>query len=146
MALAVAAPRRKTVREEETAGEMGWEIGRERWELHRRRWRWSDKDCSLGDKASEAAVFRVWKGRGKEGGGQGFCRDAAGGKRIDGQTGRKPEVFHVGVGTVLWTQLSDSAFRAGRPQREEDRETGSRGSTIKALSGREEERGKKKHR
>lgn len=60
------------------------------------------------------------------------------GKGFDEQTGSTQEVFGVGVGSVLWTHLSYSAFRAGRPQREEDRETGSWGSTIKTLSGREE--------
>lgn len=38
-------------------------------------------------------------------------------KQVDKQTGRKPAAFPVGVRSVLWTQLSDSAFRAGRPER-----------------------------
>lgn len=95
------------MREDDAAREMEWEMGREKWELQRR---WRDKDSRLGDKASVEALFHVGKGEGRR-------EEGGGGKQVDRQTGRKTAVLPVGVGSVLWTQLSDSAFRAGRPER-----------------------------
>lgn len=80
---------------------------------------------SFGRQSERGGGFQVGKGESRSG----VARNSA----ETEQTGRTQEVS----GSLLWTHLSDSAFRAGRPQREEDRETG---SAIKTLSGREQEK------
>lgn len=93
------------------------QIRREKRGLELRRWRWGDKDLNLRDKAGEAGVFPVGKGQSQV---ARSCAETEQPLRMDEQTGRTQEVFRVRVGSLLWTHLSDSAFRAGRPQREQD--------------------------